>query len=367
MKARTSHFSIVITFALISGLAQGLAQTSTDSAQAMAASDWIVLPILYYTPETKLAIAAGGLYFFRDGTDATRARPSAIAATVEYTQLSQMQFELSPDLSLLNGGYRLNGQLGFRKFPAMYYGKVNNVAVEERYTPQTTYLRLNLQKNIAPRLTAGFSFGYSNQRMIEVEEGGLIASGEILGSRGGVTSGVGVTLTLDSRDNSFFPSSGRYYEGSYASCQKIVGSEYTFSRWEADLRDYYPIGNSQAIAVQRYVSIVTGDAPFQSLSTLGGKEILRGYPEGLYREKNMVALQLDYRVTPVWWRVGFAAFAAVGEVASRVDQFSLANAKVSVGIGLRYLLIEKEKLSLRFDCAWGQGSSGFYITINEAF
>jgi hypothetical protein len=81
-------------------------QSSSDTTGKATSADWIVLPILYYTPETKLAIAVGGLYFFRDGTDATRAHPSGIAATIEYTQLNQMQIELSPDISLLNGEYR---------------------------------------------------------------------------------------------------------------------------------------------------------------------------------------------------------------------------------------------------------------------
>lgn len=367
MKKRAGSFSFLIMAMLMSGPALGQTQPSIDTTGTMVSSDWIVLPILYYSPETKLGVAAGGLYFFRDGTEATRARPSAIAATAEYTQLSQMQFEISPDLSLLNGEYRLTGQLGFRKFPATYYGRVNNRVVEERYTPQTTYLRLNLQKSVTSRLTAGISASFSNQRMIEVEEGGLIASGDALGSRGGITTGIGIMLTSDCRDNSFFPSTGSYYEGSYTTYQKGLGSAYTFNRWKADLRNYYSLGASQVVAVQRYISIVTGDAPFRDLSTVGGKEILRGYPEGLYRDKNMVAFQVDYRVTPLWWRLGFAAFAAVGEVASRIDRFSVANAKYSVGVGVRYLLIEKEKLSLRFDLAWGNGSSGFYITINEAF
>jgi outer membrane protein assembly factor BamA len=332
-----------------------------------ASSDWIALPILYYTPETKLAIAAGGLYFFRDGTDATQAHPSGIAATVEYTQRSQMQFELSPDIALLNGEYRLNGQIGFRKFPATYYRRVHDSLIEERYTPQTTYFRMSLQKSVAPNLTAGCTVTYSSERMATVEPGGVLESGELLGSRGGVTSGTGITLTLDDRDNSFFPSSGRYYEGSYTTYQKFAGSDYTFNRWKVDLRDYYSVGTSQVIALQRYAGIVTGDVPFQNLSVLGGKEMLRGYAEGSYRGKTMVAVQLDYRVTPVWWRLGFAAFASVGEVAESVDRLSLADMQYSAGFGVRYLLIEKEKLSLRFDWAWGKGSSGFYITINEAF
>jgi outer membrane protein assembly factor BamA len=349
------------------GLAQAQVAPSTDTLNTMASSDWIALPILYYTPETKLAIAAGGLYFFRDGTDATRARPSAIAATIEYTQLSQMKFELSPDISLLKGEYRLTGHIGYSKFPAMYYGSVNGTIVEERYTPQSTYVNLSIQKSVGPHLTAGCMVTYSTRQMMAVEPAGVLGAGDILGSRGGFTSGTGVTLTLDERDNSFFPTSGRYYEGSYTAYRKMLGSDYTFNRWKADVRDYYPVGVSQVIAVQRYVNIVEGDAPFHELPTFGGKEILRGYADGYYRDKNVLALQVDYRVTPLWWRLGFAAFASVGEVAANMDRLSLANVQYSAGFGVRYLLIEKEKLSLRFDWAWGKGSSGFYITINEAF
>lgn len=369
MKARIYSlvFSILTFAAILGDSIQAQDMSPVDTTQDLASSDWIAMPILYYSPETKMAFGAGGLYFFRDGTAATRSHPSAIGATVEYTQLNQFQFELLPDLSLLDGKYRIEGQAGFRKSPAAYYGRMNGRVVEERYTHQTFYARLNFQRQIASYLTAGCVATYSNRRMMQVEEQGILARGNVVGSKGGVVSGIGATIRLDTRDNSFFPTSGRYYEGSFMTFQKSLGSAFTFNRWSADLRDYYSVGATQVVAVQRYAGIMTGNVPFQNLSMLGGKDILRGYSEGYYNDKNVIAVQADYRVSPIWWKLGFTMFAAAGEVAGRVDRFSLAAIKCSAGFGVRYLLIEKEKLALRVDCAWGQGSSGFYITINEAF
>ena len=94
---------------------------------------------------------------------------------------------------------------------------------------------------------------------------------------------------------------------------------------------------------------------------------MRGYYRGRYRDKNMIAFQMEYRIMPVWWRLGLVGFVGVGDVAGRLDRFDLGNFKYSYGFGIRYLFMREEKLNIRLDFAYGKGSSGFYIVLREAF
>ena len=93
---------------------------------------------------------------------------------------------------------------------------------------------------------------------------------------------------------------------------------------------------------------------------------MRGYYRGRYRDKNMIAFQMEYRI-PVWWRLGLVGFVGFGDVADKVSHFELLNFKYSVGWGVRYLLLSQERINVRLDFGIGGGSSNLYITINEAF
>lgn len=99
---------------------------------------------------------------------------------------------------------------------------------------------------------------------------------------------------------------------------------------------------------------------------LGGAELMRGYYEGRYRDKQFIGGQAEYRM-PIWWRFGAAAFAGLGDVAPAIQEFRLSSFKPSYGLGLRFMVNPKEKVNIRLDYAWGQQTSGFYLEITEAF
>jgi hypothetical protein len=93
---------------------------------------------------------------------------------------------------------------------------------------------------------------------------------------------------------------------------------------------------------------------------------MRGFYEGRYRDHDLVVVQAEHRL-PLWRRFGWAGFAGLGDVASKISQFRSRDVKASAGFGLRYMLIPEEKMNLRLDFGFGKNTSGFYVTITEAF
>jgi len=150
---------------------------------------------------------------------------------------------------------------------------------------------------------------------------------------------------------------------------EALGSDYDFSRYTFDIRGYREILESHVLAARCYINIMRGGPPFNMLSLLGqiGQyNLMRGYYQGRSRDRDILVFQSEYRAR-VWWRFGIAAFAGVGDVASKADRFNLEDFKFSYGGGLRFLLNEKEKINIRFDVGFGREMSGFYFTIGEAF
>ena len=116
-----------------------------------------------------------------------------------------------------------------------------------------------------------------------------------------------------------------------------------------------------------------GDVPFGSLGLLGGIKHMRGYYEGFFRDKRMIEGQAELR-WPLfnrwkgnWDRFGVAGFGGLGTVARNAKALALNDVVYSYGAGLRILLDRKQGINLRVDYAQGEETSGFYLTIGEAF
>jgi outer membrane protein assembly factor BamA len=361
-------FSVMLSANLLKSEALIIEKTQKSTIKEKK-SGLILHPIFYYTPETKTAFGAGGMYFFQTSKNKSRIRHSYILLGFEYTLMNQFKFGLEPDIYLKNEKYHLTGGISFRKFPSKFYGIGNNTAVdmEESYTPNTIDLRMVFQRKVRPELFLGLEYVFTQDSINEVEEDGLLAGGKIPGSTGAKASGIGILSTLDSRNNSFYPSSGNYFQLSTTIFNRFLGSDYNFNRIKLDFRNYFTLFSSHVLALQSFFCFQAGNIPFQKMSLLGGEEIMRGYYRGRYRDKNMIAFQMEYRIAPAWWRLGLVGFVGVADVASRLDRFDLGNFKYSYGFGIRYLFRRKEKINIRLDFAYGNGSSGFYIVLREAF
>jgi len=328
----------------------------------------VALPVVFYTPETKLAFGAGGIYYFPLTSDETVDRPSSIAFSGAYTQKKQSYVELNPDF-YLGHGYHIQAVLRYSNFPDQFYGVGNatSVHLEEPFTSKYWSLNVEALKQVHGPLNAGLQYNFDSTRLTKVEEGGLLESGDIPGSGGGTVSGLGPFMTYDSRDSIFFPTKGSYHLFSAMAFGRALGSDFQFNRVFLEFRRYHGFTASRVLAFQAQFLFETGDPPFWRMGLLGGEKIMRGYYSGRYRDKNMMAFQVEYRWVPVFWRLGLAAFAGLGDVADTPGHFDLGRFKYSYGLGLRFVVDPKQRLHIRLDFGFGKGTSGLYFTAVEAF
>ncbi|NIO48376.1 MAG: BamA/TamA family outer membrane protein [Candidatus Aminicenantes bacterium] len=327
----------------------------------------IVLPVIFYSPETKVAGGLGGIYSFRTSNKA-QSRPSSIRLGMIYTQKKQVMLEFGPDIYFKNEEYHLKCKINFINFSERFYGIGSSTTkdMREDFTSRITRINLNLKKKLFQKLYIGIQYEREQNEVVKVEEDGQLIRKEILGSEPGKVSGIGFLVNRDARNNIFSPSSGDFCLLSTTLFRNGLGSNYDFTRHRLDLRKYFPLFSSHVLAFQSYFSLITGDPPFQMLSLMGGQNWMRGYYKGRFRDKNMIVLQMEYRM-PLLWKFGIVGFLGFGDVANKVDNFVLKDFKYSVGLGIRYMLSCKEKLNVRFDFGFCKESFGVYIAVNEAF
>ena len=213
---------------------------------------------------------------------------------------------------------------------------------------------------------SGLVIDYKNYFVVDKKQNPYLQNDTLNGLQGGHVSGLGMVSVWDSRDQVFFPNRGGLIQAKILFYTKDLGSNYTFSWVEFDARRYWAFKPDHVITIQIYLKSVGGHPPFYELPALGGAKKMRGYYLGRYRDKNYLALQIEYRQY-IWKRLGLVAFIGSGDVASEITQFQLRRLKESYGVGLRFLFNKEKKINLRADMGFGKNTNGIYFGMEEAF
>lgn len=334
-------------------------------ADSVTGRQFLPLPIVFYTPETKWGVGAGVLHTFHTGPG-TRASMNGLLLV--FTQQKQFSGSLAPEIFTRGNRWRLAGELGWSRFPDQFYGLGNEThdTDEEAYTLEHTRLTADVRRTLRPALYGGVCAHYQHTKAKKYEPGGALSSGSVPGYAGGDLVGIGGVLAFDDRDVPLLPSRGSLLTLVYRRYDAALGSDYESDRFELDARSYVSPAARHTLAIQTIFTASGGTRPFYDLATLGGASTLRGIYEGRYRDRCRVVGQLEYRF-PVYGRFGGAIFAGAGEVAHEISGFRMDGLHGTGGVGIRYRILTRDAVRLRIDYAWARGESGLYFAAGEAF
>jgi outer membrane protein assembly factor BamA len=358
----------------VSGLCQDeqigeIASAMDPDTTVEKSKGFVILPLLYYTPDTRFGYGAMGAYYFKlsDEEAGETTRLSYIKGLADYTQNRQIDVWSSWSIFLKNEDYIVKGQFRYRNFPDRFYGIGNDTpeAQVERYEYDLISIRKLVLKKIHPGIFAGVDYAFNYLYNFKTF-GPILSEGNVTGSRGGINSGAGAVFLIDTRDNVVNASKGVFFEASSYYYGKALGSTFSFNNYSIVFNKYHSLKKGHIIASNTVFNLNTGDPPFVDMAPLGGEEILRGYARNRFRDMNFAGTQVEYRF-PIYWRFGAVAFAGVGDVFDSISDIRINNIKYSYGAGLRFAVNRKERLNLRFDYGWGRDSQSFYLMITEAF
>jgi outer membrane protein assembly factor BamA len=345
------------------------AQELVDEAPPEEFRNYFVpVPVIYYTPETKLAFGVSGAYIYRTDPGDLESRPSTLGGIAIYTTRNQIITALGFDHYFDRDRQQLEGVVAYQKFPDDFYGIGNDTPADDPddYTDEAAAINLDYVRVIRGDWRAGGGFLFGTSSITGVDPGDLLDGDIVPGSGGGQVLGAGILARYDSRDKVGYPVSGAFHQLAWRVHGEVLGADFAFNQTTADLRQYLPLGGKRVVAIRALGMANGGTVPFQMLPALGGDQLMRGYYAGRFRERQLLASQVEYR-SYVWKRLGFAAFGAVGQVAHDWSDMRLDDFRFSYGLGLRFLLISQEGMNLRADFGFGEDQSAFYIGFSEAF
>jgi len=176
------------------------------------------------------------------------------------------------------------------------------------------------------------------------------------------SSGFGVFLEHDSRDNFFTPSRGwkGYVESAFYSPD--FGGEAKYQTYRANAFGYVPMSKALILGGRIDARAARGDVPFYQLPFIE----MRGIPFFRYQDENvgLVEAELRWNVTPRWALVGFAG---TGRTWGTSKSFSDADSASSWGLGFRRLMARRLGIYMGIDIARGPEETAFYIQAGSAW
>ena len=275
----------------------------------------LLVPIVFYSPESNFAFGGGGQLFFKTSKSNSQVLNSRVLASAIYTLNKQLMFEVQPQIYFNYENYFLDTKFKYKIFPDVFWGIGPNTEelANENYNQTEISFSASFIKSLPSNVNFGFNFNFSNYVVTEIEDGGILASDTIEGSSGATLVGLGLLLNRDSRDNKFSPLRGGLYQFKTNFTSRVLGSTHSFNSYYIDLRKYLNLGNNNIIALQLYSRLTFGNSPFQAKAYYGGADVARGYFKGRYIDDHLYVLQMEYRL-PVSKRWELAAFALTGNV-----------------------------------------------------
>ena len=332
-------------------------------------------PVASLSPETGLEYGVAALYSFYLDKEDTVTRVSTINMMLTHTTHNQSKAKIVSDIWSRENKYHYSSELRYWDFPYGFYGIGADTRKDDREYINEKRARLTFaaDKLMAAHYYVGLQTGFEYFKNRGTDPDGIYSSRPYYGKTGGKRVYFGLRQTYDTRDKVTYTTNGLYgnlqvnYTPDFFKGEQFKGVNVAFNG-----RYFKSITHQVVLAFNGvYQGIYGNHVPFYLLSQLGGEDMMRGYYQGRFRDKNMGALQAEikYRFVPRFALVGFGGAGTVfGE-----EPFSRSSIKPNYGAGIRYFFDLNKDLSLRIDYGYGEKEpgegrmSGFYFSMNEAF
>lgn len=177
------------------------------------------------------------------------------------------------------------------------------------------------------------------------------------------SSGLGLAMEYDSRDNTLTPSRGvlSMLEATYYG--PGIGSDNTYQVYRAHTFDYIPFADNRfVLGLRADYRAAHGDVPFYQQPFID----LRGIPAARYQDTTaaMIEAELRWNLTRRW---ALLAFGGAGRAWGRRVSFGDADTETTKGVGFRYLIARQLGLYAGVDWAWGPDDHAWYLQVGSAW
>ena len=327
--------------------------------------DFSIIGGPYYNSDMGLGIGlvASGLYGANGDPDTpppSNASLSGKISTKGFATIGLSGTHLAP-----SDKYRVTYLVEFFADPSDYWGIGYDLGNDNANKSRMKRVGIKIEgaylRSLGANLYAGPMVAVDYVNAFDIERPDLLAGM----STSTWSVGAGFTLSYDSRDVLTNPHKGVYAKVSQTFRPRFLANKNAFSSTALQLDLYKTIWTRGILAADLRAEFNYGNPSWHMMAQIGGTSFMRGYYQGRYRDKDMMALQVELR-QHVWRRCGIVVWGAAATVFRRFDEITMRRMLPNVGMGYRWEF--KKDVNVRFDFGFGKsGQNGFMFSINEAF
>jgi len=320
-------------------------------------------PTMDYNQEEGLSLGAFAAIVIKGNEPEIKSkyfRPTTLVPSISYSTKGFLLIE-SDLIAYTKHNLFIGSRFMIYSMPITYYG-IGTPTEEPILFDQETYTIVgSFLKSLNDLYFLGVSYDIGTVSNQPKEN---TSFDSVPGIKGGTQIGFGIQARIDSRDDILYPSEGLLVD--ISSMQYFV--DYSFNISKIDIRYYRSIASKKnIIALQSVLTVANGNIPFYKLPKLGGQNMLRSINNSNKYINNIVYLsQAEYRRW-IWGRFGAVAFVGMGNNLNNWNNHILEGMVFMYGAGMRFRLLEDDKLNFRLDVGMGNGSPSVFMTIREAF
>ena len=181
-----------------------------------------------------------------------------------------------------------------------------------------------------------------------------------------ITSGLGLILEYDSRNNPMNAEKGYNYQLKATRFDEAIGSDINYDKYYFKGLNYWELSKSFNFALRLQFDEVSSEK-FQPLPPYIAPSIdLRGVPAMRYQGKQVSVgeVELTWKMSQRW---RFNTFTGTGRTGKDFDELKNAENINSYGVGFRYLIAKRYGFTMGTDVAKGPEDTVFYIQAGSSW
>jgi len=353
-------------------------QTRKDSAGIRDTKLYVsAAPIVEYTVATGFSPGIAGNIAFKTSV-IKQTNTSSVLGAVKYTQRGQLLIPVQTSYWTPGNKYNFLGDWRYLDYSQDTYGLGGYTVLADKYLITYRYLRLYeyVFKSITKNFYAGL--GYQLDYHWKIAESG-IQVGQVTDFKkygfatSSVSSGLGLAVLYDTRENSINPDGGSTFARiQFLQNSTILGSNTNGNSLLIDLRKYIGLPHHAILGLWCYnYFTLQGNPPYLDLTgtgTDGYNNAGRGYEQNRYVGKNMMYAEAELRFGIT--RNGLLGGVVFGN-AQTISEINTGRFEViapGFGAGLRIKFNKFSKTNACIDYGIGTGGShGFVGNLGEVF
>jgi len=323
--------------------------------------NWVIVPIPMSNPTLDTGLVVGGAYFHRQTEEQKKHQPPSVTgAGGLYSSNKSNAFAIAHQSYFGENKWRIGGIVGHADVKLdlnASAGGDGGPSID--WFVKGDFFSARVARKIAGKWYVGITARYLD---VNQQLGIGAPDAEFSTAADTVALGLGISIEYDDRDKPFNSYAGSKFKFSAMTNSQDLGGDDSYKSYKASYASYHTIRPSLVLAWEIQGCSKSDQAPLWDACRVD----LRGFSATDYLGKLSASGQVEAR-----WQFhrkwGVVAFAGSGYYRDSFNEDREREAIPSYGFGLRFMVLESQRINMRLDYGRSNDSDAVYLSVGEAF